>query len=88
LRALTGVCLASRVDADAGHITQLCVAPGERGRGIGREMLRRTLDVLAGHGIELASLTVTERNDGAVSLYRRLGFETWRRFYAFVWEGA
>ena len=87
-RALAGVCLASRVDADAGHITQICVAPGERGRGVGREMLRRTLDVLAGQAIELASLTVTETNTGAIALYRGLGFETWRRFHAFVWEGA
>ena len=33
------------------------------------------------------SLTVTEANFGAVELYLKLGFDTRRKFDAFVWEG-
>jgi ribosomal protein S18 acetylase RimI-like enzyme len=32
-------------------------------------------------------LTVTAANEDAVELYERVGFETIRRFSAFVWEG-
>jgi len=33
------------------------------------------------------SLTVTEANDRAIALYKRIGFESTRVFDAFVWEG-
>jgi ribosomal protein S18 acetylase RimI-like enzyme len=38
-------------------------------------------------GCRSASLTVTAANEDAVKLYERVGFETVRRFSAFVWEG-
>ena len=34
-----------------------------------------------------ASLTVTAANADAVALYERVGFETIRRFSAYVWDG-
>jgi ribosomal protein S18 acetylase RimI-like enzyme len=85
-RSLAGVCLASRVDQAAGHITQVCVAPAYRGQGAGREMLRRTLAALSRQGCEIASLTVTASNAPAVRIYERYGFTVLRRFSAFVWE--
>ncbi len=85
-RAVAGVCLASRVDHYAGHITQICVSPLFRGRGVGREMLLRSLGGLARQGCELATLTVTASNQAAVGLYEDFGFRILRRFSAFIWE--
>ncbi|MDA0206078.1 MAG: GNAT family N-acetyltransferase [Acidobacteria bacterium] len=84
--SISGICLATRVDEDAGHVTQLCVSPGERGMGVGRELLRRTLLSLRACACDTASLTVTDSNAGALSLYQQMGFRPTRRFSAFVWE--
>jgi ribosomal protein S18 acetylase RimI-like enzyme len=35
--------LASLVASDAGHITQICVAPSQRSKGIGYALLRRSM---------------------------------------------
>ena len=83
---MCGVSLASLVAPETGHITQICVAPSHQGRGIGRELLRRSLTVLAGHGCRSASLTVTSANESALRLYERTGFRTRRDFAAYVWE--
>ncbi len=69
-----------------GHITQLCVAPFARGKGIGYELLRRAGKTFQEYGCDAISLTVTSSNKGAVQLYDRLGFSVLRRFFAFVWE--
>jgi ribosomal protein S18 acetylase RimI-like enzyme len=83
---LCGISLASMVAPDVGHITQLCVAPSHQGRGVGYELLRRSLDSLAAHGCRSASLTVTADNHAAVRLYESVGFRNRRDFAAFVWE--
>jgi ribosomal protein S18 acetylase RimI-like enzyme len=84
---LCGVCLASLLARDVGHITQICVSPPMQGIGAGYELLRRSLAVLAASGCRKASLTVTAANTGAVRLYERVGFATIRQFPALVWEG-
>jgi ribosomal protein S18 acetylase RimI-like enzyme len=83
---LCGVALASLVSSDVGHITQVCVAPSYQGTGLGYELMRRTLDGLAGHGCRAASLTVTAENEPALRLYRNMGFVQKRSFSAYVWE--
>ena len=83
---LCGISLASLVAPDCGHITQICVSPQVRGTGIGYALLRQSLNTLQEMGCRTASLTVTATNDDAVNLYLRVGFETIRRFSAFVWE--
>ena len=84
---LCGVCLASLVSQDCGHITQICVSPEVKGAGVGYELLRRSLIALREMGCRAATLTVTAANEGAVALYERVGFHTVRRFSAYVWEG-
>jgi ribosomal protein S18 acetylase RimI-like enzyme len=84
---LCGASLTSLVAADAGHVTQICVAPVLKGQGVGYEMLRHSLGVLAQSGAKTVSLTVTAANRDAVRLYERVGFRIARRFSAFVWEG-
>jgi len=84
---LCGISLASLVSPECGHITQICVAPEMKGCGVGYALLRRSLAALCDVGCCAATLTVTAANEGAVDLYRRVGFETIRRFSAYVWEG-
>ncbi len=84
---LIGLILCSRVRGDVGHVTQICVLPEFRGRGIGQLLMAATTQNLIKRGFTMLSLTVTEANSGAVALYHRLGFESKRIFDAFVWEG-
>jgi ribosomal protein S18 acetylase RimI-like enzyme len=84
---LCGICLASMVMPYCGHITQICVAPGERGTGIGYELLRQSIALLRTAGCQKTSLTVTSSNREAVKLYENVGFSTTRKFFAYVWEG-
>src|SRR5207302_10080860 len=86
-RAVVGMLLCSRVREDVGHVTQVCVLPEYRGRRIGESLIGLCTQELRSRSFLGLSLTVTEANTKAVELYRRLGFETRRRFDAFVWEG-
>jgi len=84
---LIGLILCSRVRGDVGHVTQVCVLPEYRSRGIGKSLLAATVADLRKRGFSMLSLTVTEANAGAVELYRRLNFDSKRVFDAFVWQG-
>jgi ribosomal protein S18 acetylase RimI-like enzyme len=86
-RSLIGLILCSRVRHDVGHVTQVCVLPEYRSRGIGESLLAATSANLRRRNFSLLSLTVTEANAKAVALYRHLSFETKRIFDAFVWQG-
>jgi ribosomal protein S18 acetylase RimI-like enzyme len=86
-RSLLGLILCSRVRQDVGHVTQVCVLPDCRSRGIGEALLECTTNNLCQRKFSLLSLTVTQANSRAVELYLRLGFDTKRVFDAFVWEG-
>jgi ribosomal protein S18 acetylase RimI-like enzyme len=86
-RNLVGLILCSRVRHDVGHVTQVCVLPEYRSRGIGEVLLALTAANLRKRSFSHISLTVTEANARAVELYRRLGYVTNRVFDAFVWEG-
>ena len=86
-KTLIGLILCSRVRGDVGHVTQVCVLPEYRSRGIGEALLAATWTNLRKRGFTMLSLTVTEANAGAVALYRRLNFESKRVFDAFVWQG-
>jgi ribosomal protein S18 acetylase RimI-like enzyme len=84
---LCGMCLSSLVAQDVGHITQVCVLPGYKGKGCGYELIRRSLEALARAGCRSASLTVTTANSEAIHVYEQIGFTTTRNFSACVWEG-
>jgi ribosomal protein S18 acetylase RimI-like enzyme len=86
--ALVGMVLCSRVADDVAHITQLCVAPGRRGDGLGRLLLQHCMDHLARSGFAAITLTVTEANHQAVKLYQNSGFFTRSRFDAMVLDKA
>jgi ribosomal protein S18 acetylase RimI-like enzyme len=86
-RTLIGLILCSQVRPDVGHITQVCVLPEYRSAGLGEAMLAASTRNLRDRGFRYISLTVTEANDRAIALYKRIGFEAVRVFDAFVWEG-
>ena len=86
-RSLVGLILCSRVRHDVGHVTQVCVLPEYRSRGLGELLIAATASNLRQRNFSLLSLTVTGANARAVTLYERLGFDTKRVFDAFVWEG-
>ena len=70
---LLGICMASLVAHDVGHLTQICVAPAAQGQGIGYELMRRSLIALKTSGCRRVSLTVTSSNRQAIALYERVG---------------
>jgi ribosomal protein S18 acetylase RimI-like enzyme len=82
---LMGMLLCSLVSEECAHITQLCIAPEMRRRGLATLMTAWCADALARKNIRSVTLTVTEANDGAVQLYRQLGFTVHHRFDAMVW---
>lgn len=82
-----GVCLASLVAPDSGHVTQLCILPAIRGARLGYELMRQSLVRLVELGCASVSLTVTCSNIDAVRLYESAGFQIKATFPALVWEG-
>jgi ribosomal protein S18 acetylase RimI-like enzyme len=85
-RSMVGLILCSRVRADVGHVTQVCVLPEYRSQRIGESLLEASASNLRQRHFSMLSLTVTEANAKAVGLYVRLGFEKKRVFDAFVWQ--
>jgi len=85
-RRLVALVLGSRVSPESGHITQLCVHPEYRRRGLARMLL----SVCAFHFMRLGateiSLTVTESNTEAIDLYRAEGYTCAHKFDAAVWQ--
>jgi len=82
---LEALALVSIVDTEVAHLTQLCVSPRRRGYGLGKMLLRHAATQLAHRGFRTITLTVTEANTPAKSLYESLGFHTRLRFCANVW---
>jgi ribosomal protein S18 acetylase RimI-like enzyme len=62
------------------------VEPALRGTGLGKLLLEQCIKALSGQAMEYISLTVTEGNEDAVQLYRRLGFKSRHSFDAMVWQ--
>jgi ribosomal protein S18 acetylase RimI-like enzyme len=85
-RELAGMLLCSRVRSDVAHITQICVAPEFRGVGLGTMLLDASAAELRRRRYSRLTLTVTEGNAEAVSLYFTQRFDTKHTFDAMVWE--
>jgi len=85
-REVVGLILASRVSAQSGHITQLCVRPRFRRRGLARTLLAMASAEFWREGMGEISLTVTEANQKAIDLYKSEGYCCRHAFDAAVWE--
>ena len=67
-----------------GAIQNLGVTPPHRGRGLGQALLLQALCGFRRAGLHHAFLEVTAQNDGAIRLYRRLGFRCRKTIYKAV----
>jgi ribosomal protein S18 acetylase RimI-like enzyme len=85
-RALVALILGSRVSPQSGHITQVCVHPEFRRKGLARLLLALTGHWFLRQGATEVSLTVTEANTEAVDLYLADGYECRHTFDAAVWQ--
>ena len=57
-----------------GEVDSLYVEPGHRRRGIGRALVARSMDWLAGRGAKPVVVDVLSGNDEAMRLYESFGF--------------
>jgi ribosomal protein S18 acetylase RimI-like enzyme len=85
-REMVALVLASRVSPQSGHITQICVHPLFRRRGLARILLTLAASCFLRQGVSEVSLTVTEANTSAIDLYRAEGYECTHAFDATVWQ--
>jgi len=85
-RELAAIVLGSRVSQQSGHITQVCVHPQHRRRGLARMLLTVAAYYFMRQGATEISLTVTEANQHAIHLYKEEGYESVHVFDAAVWE--
>jgi ribosomal protein S18 acetylase RimI-like enzyme len=85
-REFVALVLGSRVSPESGHITQVCVHPEYRRRGLARMLLSVAAFHFMRQGATEISLTVTEANQPAIDLYLADGYTCNHRFDAAVWE--
>ncbi len=84
-RELAALVLGSRVSGQSGHLTQVCVHPAFRRRGLARMLLAHAAFSFMRLGATEISLTVTEANAEAIDLYKDEGYTCAHTFDAAVW---
>jgi ribosomal protein S18 acetylase RimI-like enzyme len=84
-RELAALVLGSRVSSQSGHLTQVCVHPAFRRRGLARMLLAQAAHSFTRMGASEISLTVTEANADAIELYTDEGYTCAHSFDAAVW---
>lgn len=67
-----------------GAVQNLGVTPEHRGEGIGAALLMKAMEGFRKAGLQRAFLEVTAQNEGAIRLYRRLGFRKSRTVFKAV----
>ena len=61
--------------ARKGHIISIATMDAHRGKGIGTNLIQKAMDEMRKGGCKEVFLEVRVTNDGAVGLYRKLGFQ-------------
>ena len=74
------------IDGDRAYNSGTGVAISHRRRGIGRELMRGVIDLLAARGSKSYQLEVIEDNVRAAELYRAAGFKERRRLQCWTFE--
>lgn len=59
---------------DQGELANVAVTPRLRGKGLGRRLMARVMEVARERGVEKLYLEVRASNTAALELYRSLGF--------------
>jgi ribosomal protein S18 acetylase RimI-like enzyme len=80
--------LSAMPEVDGWEVSYVGVVPDARRRGIGRELVRKALFETKAIGGHEVVLSVDARNEPALQLYARLGFEVFERreVYLALWE--
>ncbi|MEO7326030.1 MAG: ribosomal protein S18-alanine N-acetyltransferase [Dokdonella sp.] len=65
--------------ANEAHILNVCVAPEWQGKGLGRRIVKRLLDLARWHHSERVYLEVRPSNPNAIALYESIGFNEFGR---------
>ena len=65
--------------ANEAHVLNVCVVPGLHGRGYGRRIVRRLLDIARWQRAERVYLEVRPSNPRAIALYESIGFNEFGR---------
>ena len=79
---------AFRTAADEAELLRLAVIPEERGKSLGRALVDRALEHLAGEGVRGCFLEVREDNAHARRLYQDAGFRCTGRRRGYYRDGA
>lgn len=67
------------VAAGEAHVLNVCIEPKAQGRGHGRRLMKRLLDLARWHRAERVYLEVRPSNPTAIALYETLGFNEFGR---------
>lgn len=62
------------IAAGEAHLLNACVAPAQQGRGHGRHLVKRMIELARWHRVQRIFLEVRPSNRAAVALYPTLGF--------------
>ena len=81
-----GFILGCRISDGIGMIPQIAVSPSFQGRSLGNALMLKSLVEYKSMGFSRVSLTVTIDNRRAYEWYRRLGFTSGKKFWAFTWD--
>ena len=83
---LAGILTVTGIRPHTAHIPQVAVGAPFQGLGVGTALMELAFDELPRQGYEEVTLTVTDANAGAVRLYERLGFQSFKTFGAFIYS--
>jgi ribosomal protein S18 acetylase RimI-like enzyme len=83
-RELCAVLLTSKIGPKTGMIPQISVRYDCQGQGIGSGLLKRYFREARHSGLHQITLSVSDANQRAHQLYRRLGFQKQKGFHTFV----
>ncbi len=82
---LAGILTVTRIRPHTAHIPQVAVGVDFQGLGVGTALMDAAFRDLPQEGFQEVTLTVTDSNAGALRLYQRLGFETFKTFGSFIY---
>ncbi len=77
-----------RASTSIARLYSIAISSEARGQGVGRKLAAAAIDAAAGRGKESFRLEVREDNDGAIALYRKLGFREIGRREDYYEDGA
>lgn len=72
--AIAGAVIVTELSSRTSHIAQIAVAPGDRGRGLGGQLVFAAMAAAASAGHARMTLLVAASNRSAIGLYERAGF--------------